>query len=97
MQVLQGQLYTEFCSYGHKGDAKHHPLWQEKKEKQKIFGLTLHRTATKRNPPEKCSNALTRKESYTNKQGQNTRKMPEQRKTVALFPQSKSAENTGEH
>lgn len=71
---------------------------KKKKNSKKIFGLTLHRTATKRNPPGKCSNTLTRKESYTNNQGGDMRKTSEQRKTVALtlFPQSESAQNSGE-
>lgn len=70
---------------------------RKKKEKQKILGLTLPRTATNRNPPGKCSDTLTRKESHVNKNGWNRIKMPEQRKTVALLPQSKSAQSTEEH
>lgn len=42
-------------------------LFVRKKEKQKILGLILNRTVTNRNPPGKCSDTLTRKESHINK------------------------------
>lgn len=72
-------------------------LFGRKKEKQKILGLILHRTATNRNPPGKCSHMLTRKQSHINKKGWKRIKMPEQRKAVALLPQSNQDKSTEEH
>lgn len=72
-------------------------LFGRKKKRQKILGLILHRTATNRNPPGKCSDMLTRKESPINKKGWKRIKMPEQRKTVASLPQSKTAQSTEQH